>query len=226
VVSIVVSKPRTEPKLEALRAALMAAAHAHTMKTASTARNRVAVPDITFPAPKEFDATNVELSVKNGAKAAIAALRANAAVDREELDLMWWVLSDRSGLLSRRISTDENKASAAIASGLEAGRMLRRMPADAHLYLALRHVGKAPPLTLPELIKAVGDDRKALIAPFAENPVLVACGSIFPLLTALRTGSATDAKAKVKRALDDWVGRALLESAILHVTSHLPSVAV
>jgi hypothetical protein len=34
-------------------------------------------------------------------KDAIADLRSNAAVDREEIDLLWWVLSDWSSLLGR-----------------------------------------------------------------------------------------------------------------------------
>jgi hypothetical protein len=219
-------KQRSEPRLEALRAELLAKAQAVVLNKASGSRTRVPVPDIEFPAPKEVDAASIEKSLNDGAKATVDALRANAAVDREELDLLWWVLSDHSGLLGRRLSTEKNLASAAVASGLEAGQLLRRMPGEAHRHLVLRNVVGDSSLSLPDLIKVVEGDRLALAAPFAQNSTAAECPAVFPLITALRTGTAPDANSKQKRSVEDWAERALLESAILQVTGQLPSVTL
>lgn len=218
-------KKRTEAKLEALRAELMDAAHAHCMKSASRSRDRYAVADPAFKAPETLDAAGVEKGLEPFQKA-IANLRANAAVDREELDLLWWIMSDRSTLLGRRLSTEKNVASAAAASGIEASLLLRRMPATAHCHLALRNVSKGNSMTLPELVAMIGDDREALFSPFKGDSNVSTCPTIFPFLRALQTGATSDANAKVKRTLEDWSARALLESAISHLGSHLPSVVV
>jgi hypothetical protein len=221
--------PRLEAKLEALRVELLGKAQEYTLRAAINTRRRIKVPDINFAVPEPFDAAGVAASFKTGVATTIEALRANAAVDREEIDLLWWVLGDWSELLDRRFSALDNPAAAAIASGLEAGRMLRRMPADAHRHLVLRplgHVHKPDLLSLPGLLKVLDGDRGRLAAPYAHDKIVAACPAAFPLLTALRSGLATDAKAKIKRSLQDWACRALLESAALHVTSHLPSVAI
>lgn len=218
--------PRSEPKLEALRVELLQKAQEFTLQTATGTRQRINVPDVSFENPEPFDAACLGESFKLGTKATVDALRANAAVDREEIDILWWVLADWSVLLNRRFSVANNLAAAAVASGLEVGRMLRGMPADAHRNLVLRHVGETKPLSLPELLEALGDDREQLAAAYSEDATVTACPAIFPLLTAILSGSATDAKAEIKRPLEEWAGRALLESAALHVTSHLPRVAL
>lgn len=215
-------------KLEALRVELMTKAHEVVLKRASTSRTRLAVPDMKLPKPKEGEAesTGLDKSFAEGTRATVDALRANAAVDREELDLLWWVLSDRSDFLGRRFSVEKNPVARALASGLEAGQMLRRMPADAHLHLVLRNLADdVSTFSLPELIKAVESDRQALASKFTDG-LIAACPAIFPLLNALLNGRSFDGNAKQKRSLADWAARALLESCILRVTSHLPSVAV
>lgn len=222
-------KPRSEPKFEQLRAELMKAAEDHCAAVAYKSRDRIDVGDPEFkePAKKEgeADVPVVASAVDPGLqsfKDAIAGLRANAALDREEIDLLWWVLSDWSSLLGRRFSDEKaSAASAAVASGIEAGRTMRRAPADAHRHLVLRNVRPAKEMSLQELLTAIGGDRAAL-APatstyVAQNP------AVFPLLHALQTGSASDATAKIKRSLGEWAGRAFLESSIVHLCSHLPA---
>jgi hypothetical protein len=218
--------PRSEPKLEALRVELLQKAREFTLGRATSTRRRINVPDASFQPPTEYEPTGLGESLKTGVGATIEALRANAAIDREELDLLWWVLSDWSELLGRRFSAADNPEAAAVASGLEAGRMLRRMPADAHRHLVLRHAGKTDSLNLTKFLKTLGADRERLAAAYAGDNRVTACPAIFPLITALRSGSATDPKGDIRRTLEEWAGRALLESAALHVTAHVPSVAV
>ncbi len=227
-------KPRTEAKLEHLRKELIQAAQDHCSVVARDSRNRVKVLDPEFkeaPKKKEGEPETVfdALAVKEGLKPfkeAISDLRANAAIDREEIDLLWWVLSDWSTLLGRRFSVEKaGVAAAAVASGLEAGRMIRRTPADAHRHLVLRHVQAGKDLSLQELLTAIGDDRAAL-APNEAETYISQCPAVFPLSTALRTGTALDARSKVKRPLGDWAARALLESSIAHLCSNVAGASI
>src|SRR3546814_16981251 len=130
------------------RAELLGKAREFTLFTATSARQRLTVPDVSFAIPPEINVASLGEIVKTDANASIEALRANAAIDREEIDLLWWVVADWSELLGRRFSPAENPAAPAVASGLEAGRMLRRIPADAHRHPVLRHVCKTDPLNL------------------------------------------------------------------------------
>jgi hypothetical protein len=136
---------RPEPKLEALRSAIINAARKLIIDSATTSRQRAEVPDVSIGAAEPFDAANVTQTVTAGVRIAVNALRTNAAIDREEIDLLWWILSDWSELLQRRYSSVSNPLSAALSSGIEAGRMLRRLPGDPHRNLVLRHVKQAEP---------------------------------------------------------------------------------
>lgn len=215
--------PRAEPKLEALRSAVMAAARDYVIAAASSSRQRAIVPDVEISAIDPWDAATTVKTINAALRGTINALKTNAAIDREEIDLLWWVLGDWSALLHQRYSAPANPISSALSSGIEAGRMLQRLPADAHRYLVLCHVKQSEILNLLELVKAVGEDHKLLAASFQNEDKVQSCPVVFPVLAALKTGSAAHARAaKTKRALTEWANRALLESATLHVTSLLP----
>jgi hypothetical protein len=184
----------------------------------------VKASDLNVAAADPFDAANVAKSVNSGLRVAFNALRTNAAIDREEIDLLWWVLSDWSTLLDRRYSGMTNPVTAALSSGIEAGRMLRRFPADAHRNLVLRHVKQGALISLADMIVSLGDDRILLANAFSGQTIIAACPAVFPLLGALISGSATHIRAKQKRPVSEWAARALLETAALHVTSLLPVV--
>ena len=81
-------------------------------------------------------------------------------------------------------------------------------------------------MNLPELLAAVGEDRSALATAFEAKGRISQCPAVFPLANALLTGIAEDANAMVKRPIEDWSARALLETSISHLTSNIPSVAV
>lgn len=216
---------RSEAKIEALRQDLLAQAQRLVLATAASARARKPVPDFNVSLTDGADEAAQSAAIATGAASTIAALRENAAVDREELDLLWWIQSGWSDLLDRRFS-DSPVQAAALASGLECGRLLRRMPGGAHRSLVLRHVGDGEPMTLPELLNSLGDTRAKLAAAYADNTTLAACPAVFPLITALGSDRPANPNGKIKRPLSEWASRALLESAVLHVTAHLPSVGV
>ncbi|MFD2052027.1 GTPase-associated system all-helical protein GASH [Mesorhizobium calcicola] len=226
-------KPQTDPKVELLRSELLQAAQAHCVAVARDSRQRIKVLNPEFKdaaKKKEGDPeTSLDALVVNDGlkpfKDAIADLRSNAAIDREEIDLLWWVLSGWSSLLGRRFSDGSNGAAVAVASGLEAGRMIRRAPAESHRHLVLRNVQDGKDLSLQELLAAIGKDRAAL-APAEAQSYISQCPAVFPLSTALQTGAATDALAKIKRPLGDWASRALLESSLAHFCSNHNGVSV
>ncbi len=218
--------PRPETKLEELRSELLKECQRVVLTRAEATRNRLKVPDVSFEELEEINAATIGKAFKTGVKDTIQALRINAAIDREEIDLLWWVLADWSKLLGTRFSTSKNPVSVAVASGLEVGKMLRGMPVDAHHHLALSHVGKMASISLVELLTKLGDDTNKLAASFIGNTIVANCPDIFPLLSALISGSAVGKTAEVKRPLHEWAARAMLESAAIHVTAHFPRMDI
>ena len=74
------------------------------------------------------------------------------------------------------------------------------------------------PLTLERLVKALGEDRHSLLsAVFSDEEVIEEAPSVFPLINALRTGKSNLAGADVKRSLQEWCHRALLESSVVRL---------
>ena len=143
------------------------------------------------------------------------ALRWNAVLDQEEIKVLRWTLSDESALLERPYAEVGPDETVALAQGLELGGLLTKFPVFEHYELASRDIAQGHETDLGGLLDAVGEDRNALAAPFEDNPVIGACPSVFPLLTALTGRPTADADATVARSLADWCGRALIESAVL-----------
>lgn len=218
-------EPRPEPRLEALRLAVMDEARKLTVATASASRVRAKVMNFAAPLPEEgLDFLKVRAALEE-TRAAIYSLRANAALDREEIDLLWWVLGDWCEALKCKYSKPDNAAAAAIACGLEAGIILRRLPAEAHRQLVLRNVGGGKSYSLAELIRALGELRSPLAVSFEKRGRDVdGCPSVFPLLYAIRSAASDHTAAISKRSTREWAERALIERAVLHVSHLLPVV--
>jgi hypothetical protein len=196
-------------------------------KSASASRLRTQIGDFKCPIPKDSNAASIKEAVDEGAKDVIASLRSNAVLDREEIDFLWWVLSDWSVALSQRYSAPADKEAAAIAAGLEAGSMLRRMPAEAHKQLVHRLVAGNEKHTLGELIKLLEPRLAALTNAVPNNEVITQCPQVFPLIAALKAGKVeNNGKSKVKHTLEEWASRALLEASILRLAEHPEGVRV
>jgi hypothetical protein len=204
-----------KPKLEDLRTELLTAGRSRALALAETARSRVRVPDFGVGVDDGMDVATFHKVLKPAIDSIVNALRTNATLDREELDLLWWVLGDWSELLEERVSTLAPE-SVAVAAGIEIGRRLRRFPANAHRYLALRHLSTNAELNMVELIGSLGGRRNQL-ASFPGIDRASASPAVFPLLFALRTGEVSGNGSEEKRTLREWSARALLETSILHV---------
>lgn len=207
--------PLQDEKREKLRQEVLELAQKRSREAADKVRERKAVPDmadLTVTLEEGEEETKTETNFKKASGATIEALRRNAALDREELDFLWWVQLSRSRLLNRQFASMPEPLRL-VTSGIEAANQLRRLPADLHYELVLRTVEDDPEIDLPELIEIIGDDRAELAG--AVNTTRIAQHpTIFPFLHALSTGEAGGVAANEKRKASTWAGRALLEAGL------------
>jgi hypothetical protein len=209
--------PRTEERLEALRSELLVASRNLALGSAANARTRREVPAITLGMPEAYEATKLGKTIQDGASPAIDALRLNAALDREEIDLLWWVLSGWSKFAGKNFSS-MSEIAAVVAAGFEAGSVVRRIPGEAHKHLILRMLKQDVPVSMHDVLESLKDEREPITAFFANNILLAGRESVFPLITACIAGKPGGKSAGARELkLSDWAARALLESSILHV---------
>ena len=149
----------------------------------------------------------------------IEGLRRNAALDREEIELLKWILADECRGLGLRFCDIGRSETAALAMGLELGQLLTVFPTVAHYRLGERFVKEEGLFDLKRLVEAIGDDRERLVGLCSNRAVVEACPSVFPLLTALSGGTVEGRDASSQWSLRDWWGRALLENAAAVVGS-------
>ena len=206
----------TERRENLRREVLSAAAH-RSATSANKARTRMVVPD---PSDVEIiiDAENVATNdFKEVIANTVEALRSNAALDREELDFLWWVQLGRSRLLKKQLS-EIAEPTRIIAAGIEGASMLRRLPCDVHREIVLRTLDQNPELNLAELLAIIGEDRAVLSTSFI-NANVFAYPTVFPLLHALATGELDESGASLKRSVSEWGERALLEATFTRLMS-------
>lgn len=213
---------RSEPKLEALRSELLSSARSFCLRRAIQSRNRTVVDDVKVETFAE-DLSDANAKLKAAIDGPIRALRNNAVVDREEIDFLWWALGDYSKLANSQLSTLAPPV-AALAAGLEAAQKLRRIPAEAHKHIVLRHVRQHPPRTLSELVNDLGANRTDF-AQIYGNDKVQKFPEVFGLLAALCPEQTAKGPAG-KLSLGEWAGRGLLEAGFLHVISLLPGAKV
>ncbi len=208
--------PLAQIKVEKIRQDLLQASRTRVRRVANAARERRTIPLI--------GTVNIDQNAANGAKVnhafsravepMVSAMRENAALDREELDFMWWLLSDRSEILDIPFA-GMHDAVRAVVAGLDAAAKLRRLPADAHRNIVLRNIVDSESLSLIELIEKLGSNRNKL----AENLRTVSndAPAVFPLIAAIKMGVSDTPFANEKISASEWGARALLEGAIHHL---------
>lgn len=209
--------PRSDERLEALRTEVLHAARNLVLATASRSRVRREVPAVVVKLQEAYDQTKTGNSIQNSSRATIDALRANAALDREEIDLLWWLLSGWSKYANKQLS-QLSAIAAVVLAGLEAGTYVRRLPGEPHKQLLFRLIAKDESFTLQQVIDGVAEQKDELVSSFGNHQFFVGRELLYPLLHACTTGKP-GGKSNAARTLklSDWAARALLESAILHV---------
>ncbi len=206
---------------EKLRREVLDAAIKRSATSSERARERTDVPDpstVKIAFAEEGVATH---NIADAVAKTVEALRRNAALDREELDFLWWAQLGRSRLLNRQLAAIAEPIRI-IAAGIEGARMLRRLPCEVHREIVLRTLDQDPKFDLPELLAVIGDDRELLGAAFVDSNV-ANYPTVFPLLNALATGEAGGLGATVKRPVSEWGERALLEAGFAKLISHGPA---
>ena len=203
-----------QPVLEAerrenLRCEVLETAQDWVAQAAKKSRQRTDVPDPSTVTVTIGEGNAASNNFNEAVIGTVEALRRNAALDREELDFLWWAQLSRSRLLNRQLSAIA-EPTRIVAAGIEGATVLRRLPCEVHREIVLRTLDQDPTLDLTEMLTAIGDDRVALGAAFVKDNV-AANPTVFPLLHALATGEASGAGATVKRRVSEWGSRALLE---------------
>ena len=199
-------------ELEEFRVLAVDAARNRILNTSLETRARHDVPALGAFGGEE---TNPE-SFASAVAPTIDALQTNAALDREEIDLLWWVLGGASEIFGRPLQSLSPEARA-ITTGVEIGALMRALPTQSHRNLALRGIEEAAPLPLPKLIAALGEDRLVIAASFKDESLVDDATLVFPLLSAIRSGEGTGPGADLPRSLSEWGARALLERAVLQI---------
>ena len=200
------------PKLEEFRRLAVDAARDHILKTSLQKRHRREVPDFgplggVGVTPQTFVAATTPT---------IDALRLNAALDREEIDLLWWVLGSASNIFRQPLQS-LSPATRAVVTGVEMGALMRALPTQSHRNLALRGIEEADPLSLPDLLTALGEERLVIAASFNEESLIGHAPLVFPLLAAISSGEGIGLGADLPRSLAEWAARALLERAVFRI---------
>lgn len=209
--------PVSQEPIELLRQEVLVAARERTMVIAERLRQRQAVPEIgplTLPEAQPVGG-RANSAFRKATEPLVKALRENAELDREELELLWWAIEDWSDSLDCRLSDLEPLVRAVVA-GIDGASKLRRLPASGHRNVVLRGVSAGVTATLTALIAALGERRLTLARSInadraGQSP------TVFPLLSALAGGNADLAGANIERGAREWGARALLEGAILKV---------
>lgn len=205
-----------DERRENLRLEVLEKAANYYSASAEKVRERIDVPD-----PTEVDIAIEDDVVTNNFPETISdtieALRRNAALDREELDFLWWVQLGHSRLLKKQLSKIDEPVRI-VTAGIEAARILRRLPCEVHREIVLRTLDQNPELDLEELLTVIGDKRTALSAALTAEHIL-AHPTVFPLLHALTTGKIDQINSSLKRPVSEWGERALLEATFAKMMS-------
>ena len=201
-------------KVEELRQDLIAACRDRVRTVAKEARRRHDIPDVGTLNISENEpaGSRANTAYRRATAPVIKALKENQDLDREELDFLWWAMGDYSELLGCPLE-DREPFCRAVAAGLEAATMLRRLPSDGLRHAALRLIAKSESLTLAELMTSLKTNRAQLGKPHLGGWAAI-MPTVFPLISALATTDDVLASA-VKLDARGWGARALLEGAIV-----------
>jgi hypothetical protein len=207
------------PKLEKLRQNLMSASRSRVLETGERSRTRRPIPPIgSVNINQDSSAgSRVNQAFSRAVEPMVNAMQENAALDREELDFLWWLMSDRSEILDEPMASLNNTVRA-VTAGLESAAKLRKLPAEAHRNIVLRNVEEGEPLSIVELLEVAGAHRQKWSKSL--GTILDGAPAVFPLFAAIVGEEDKGILSAVKLSPYEWGQRALLEGAIHHIHAH------
>ena len=163
----------------------------------------------------EFTDLKVAESVSNGLMKSIETLRQNAALDREELDMLWWSLGDWSTLQEQPFRQLSMQI-AAVTAGIEASTLLRRLPSEGHKHLVLRRVVDDSEQSAVELVASLGGNAKPIRDAYSQQGYVKKFPHVFRLLATI-SGANVDTQSLGNRS---WGARAMLEATVLRLSQN------
>ena len=208
--------PLQDAKREAMRVEILERVQARAMETSDLSRARTTVDDFGAFAVVDGDEAKTSGNFKKATGDTIKALRRNAALDREEIDFLWWTLVARSRVLKKPLQAIDESVRAVVA-GVEAAQYLRRLPCEVHRELVLRSLDANPSLNLNGVIAALGESREKVATVYSDTAIPTAQRLVFPLLNAIATGVVDADGASIERSREEWGARALLEAGLLRL---------
>ncbi|WP_055335596.1 GTPase-associated system all-helical protein GASH [Ralstonia solanacearum] len=220
-------QPLAETKREMLRSEALKAAEDYVAHAAEASRARSQVADfaglaitLATPVKKEGETEVTPNAVPTASTnfseatlATISALRRNAALDREELDFLWWAQLGRSRLLGKQL-TSLTEPVRLVAGGIEGAAYLRRLPCEVHRDIVLKTLDKDPELDLKKLLSTLGAEREKIGTSYVGS-LATQWPKVFPLLNALATGQSDGPEHAPKRRASEWGARALFEAGLV-----------
>jgi hypothetical protein len=157
----------------------------------------------------------------------IARLGRNAGKDREEIDLLWWVLNDWSQLGDFQLSTSPPEL-AAVYSAIETSALMYGPGQRAHRDIATRHVRGAEERCEPgEFALATQPARRAArLALSSGLSSIEANQAVFPALAIVTMDEADEAVPAGATAghgytVSDWCRRLVEELSLLRRLGHV-----
>jgi hypothetical protein len=209
-----IQPPREEAKLENLRAELYEAARGLINQSGEVSRTRTPVPDPNVKITEFLDVKVAE-AVNKGLGKSIEGLRQNAALDREEIDLLWWSLGDWSTLQQRHFG-QLPMGVAAVTSGIESAGLLRRLPSEGHKQLALRHIKDDTNQNAKTLVESLAANREPIRVAYSDNSYATKFPHVFRLMATI-VGRKVNT---VEVSFRTWGARAMLEAIVLRLSQN------
>ncbi|WP_017258883.1 GTPase-associated system all-helical protein GASH [Pedobacter arcticus] len=163
---------------------------------------------------------NTFASVVSGTEASygklVDAFRFNAYLDREEIDVLWWVLGGWSDILDQQLST-LNPVQSSVISSLEIGNLLKRFPSKAHTYIACRNCELNTELNGTEIREQLEAQIDKIISALTKNEITT-FPKIFPISSLIISKDKVPGLA-TKRTLHEWAARLLVEFSLTNINN-------
>lgn len=168
------------------------------------------LPTISVPADNSF--VSFANTLNSSFHAVVENLRLNAALDREELDMLWWVINGKSKIFKKAL-IDLSPVQAIVAGSLEMGSRLHTIPDEAFLELVCRGIDPLEEYDANSLKQHLEGFQDEIDVYASTNYRIKNCQDIFPVSSLLFEGVIGENPTQ-SRPLKEWAGRIMLEGAV------------
>jgi hypothetical protein len=204
------------PKLDECKNKLIRAADATVAAAGDEQRKRKKVPDFNLVLDEEEPKNELAGKIKVAVDKVLQPLRFNAVLDREELDLLWWAIGDWSTVGDKRLSS-LSTAEALLLSSFETANRLRRIPATAHVFVALAPLKIDDEVDFDDLLGAAVEFRAKLEAYDENFSAALEYPRAFPLLSDLFNATKPLFENQKLPAII-WAKRLMIELGTIRIT--------